>query len=190
MARIEGEQYGDAGRVREWLSRAASAPRDPAWTADGVVSSRWSPVSPATGELDAMRWRVPAGYGGGSSAAEDLAARLEVLAGVSARRDARAEAATPAAVVEPAPPAAAEVVPPAVQVSPPAPAQAPPRLGPPQAEDITPTDVPFRRDAEQTARPRPRKALETKIFVAPRAPDDPGSGPTDLDDLQGYPTKA
>jgi HemY protein len=189
MARIEGEQYADAGRVREWLSRAASAPRDPAWTADGVVSSRWSPVSPVTGELDAMRWRVPAGYGGGSSAAEDLAARLEVLADVTARREARTEAATPAAVVEPAA-AAAEVVPPVVQVSPPAPAKPPARLKPPQAEDIAPTDVPFRRDATQTARPHPGKALETKIFVAPRAPDDPGSGPTDLDDLQGYPTKA
>ena len=40
MARIEGEQNGDTGRVREWLARAANAPRDPAWTADGVVSDR------------------------------------------------------------------------------------------------------------------------------------------------------
>jgi hypothetical protein len=71
------------------------------------------------------------------------------------------------------------------------PAQSPARLAPPQAEEIAPSDVPFRRDAEApTARPRPRKALETKIFVAPRAPDDPGTGTTDLDDLQGYPTKA
>jgi hypothetical protein len=54
-------------------------------------------------------------------------------------------------------------------------------------EDIVPTDAPFRQDA---ARPRPRKALETKIFIAPRPPDDPGTGTTDLDDLQGYPTKA
>jgi hypothetical protein len=36
---------------------------------------------------------------------------------------------------------------------------------------------------------RSRKPAEPKIFVPPRAPDDPGTDP-DLDDLQGYPTKA
>ena len=61
MARIEGEQHGHTGRVREWLARAVNAPRDPAWTADGVVSDRWAPVSPVTGALDAFRWRVPRG---------------------------------------------------------------------------------------------------------------------------------
>ena len=59
MARIEGEEHGDKGRVREWLARAVNAPRDPAWTADGVVAEHWSPVSPVTGMLDAFRWRVP-----------------------------------------------------------------------------------------------------------------------------------
>ncbi|MEL7049392.1 MAG: heme biosynthesis HemY N-terminal domain-containing protein, partial [Pseudomonadota bacterium] len=37
MARIEGEEFGDKGRVREWLARAVNAPRDPVWTADGIV---------------------------------------------------------------------------------------------------------------------------------------------------------
>lgn len=59
MARIEAEEKGDAGRVREWLARAVSAQRDPAWTADGVVSEQWVPVSPVTGQLDACQWRVP-----------------------------------------------------------------------------------------------------------------------------------
>ena len=59
MARIEGEQHGHTGRVREWLARAVNAPRDPAWTADGVVSDHWAPISPVTGALDAFRWRVP-----------------------------------------------------------------------------------------------------------------------------------
>lgn len=59
MARIEGEQRGNAGGVREWLARAVNAPRDPAWTADGIVSDTWLPVSPATGALDAFQWRVP-----------------------------------------------------------------------------------------------------------------------------------
>ena len=59
MARIEGEQNGDKGRVREWLARAITAVRDPAWTADGVVSEQWAPISPVTGELDAFEWRTP-----------------------------------------------------------------------------------------------------------------------------------
>jgi len=59
MARIEAEQHGDTGRVRQWLARAVSAPRDPAWTADGIVSERWAPVSPVTGALDAFQWRIP-----------------------------------------------------------------------------------------------------------------------------------
>jgi HemY protein len=188
MARIEGEQYGDAGRVREWLARAVTVPRDPAWTADGVASDRWSPISPVTGELDAMRWRVPTGTGSGGSAAEDLAARLQVLAGVAGRSQARPDAA-PDAVVEPAPaPADIAAVSARREAAPAAAvAQAPARLEPPQVEDAVPADAPFRQDA---ARPRPRKALETKIFVPPRAPDDPGTGASDLDDLQGFPTKA
>jgi HemY protein len=59
MARIEAEEHGDKGRVREWLARAVNAPRDLAWTADGVVAERWMPVSPVTGALDAFEWRVP-----------------------------------------------------------------------------------------------------------------------------------
>ena len=59
MARIESGEHGDTGRVREWLARAVNAPRDPAWTADGIVSESWSPVSPVTGQLDAFQWRVP-----------------------------------------------------------------------------------------------------------------------------------
>ena len=59
MARIEGESSNDTGRVREWLARAVDAPRDPAWTADGVVAERWAPVSPVTANLDAFEWKVP-----------------------------------------------------------------------------------------------------------------------------------
>ena len=59
MARIEGGQYGDKGRVREWLARAVHAPRDPAWSADGYISENWIPVSPVTGEIDSFKWQVP-----------------------------------------------------------------------------------------------------------------------------------
>ncbi len=59
MADIEETEHGPSGRVREWLARAARAPRDPAWVADGVVSDRWLPASPATGQIDAFRWETP-----------------------------------------------------------------------------------------------------------------------------------
>ncbi len=59
MARIEGGETGDQGRVREWLARAVRAPRDPAWSADDYISSQWAPVSPITGRLDAFEWKAP-----------------------------------------------------------------------------------------------------------------------------------
>jgi HemY protein len=59
MAEIEEGENGDQGKAREWLSRAMRAPRDPAWTADGLVSDEWEPVSPVSGQLDAFEWKVP-----------------------------------------------------------------------------------------------------------------------------------
>lgn len=81
MARIEGGQHGDKGRVREWLARAARAPRDPAWTADGYVSDQWQPISPKTGQLDTFRWQQPAqaiaGKAAGAQMIDDLIALSE-----------------------------------------------------------------------------------------------------------------
>ncbi len=46
MAAIEEAEHGaQSGRAREWLARAARAPRDPVWIADGVASETWEPVS-------------------------------------------------------------------------------------------------------------------------------------------------
>jgi HemY protein len=59
MAELEQTEHGDEGRAREWTTRALHAGRDPAWTADGVVSDRWMPVSPVTGQLDAFQWKLP-----------------------------------------------------------------------------------------------------------------------------------
>lgn len=59
MAEIEEGQNADQGKAREWLGRAVRAPRDPVWTADGVTSDEWEPVSPVTGKLDAFEWKVP-----------------------------------------------------------------------------------------------------------------------------------
>ncbi|MEO8683245.1 MAG: heme biosynthesis HemY N-terminal domain-containing protein [Devosia sp.] len=59
MAEIEEGQSGDQGKSREWLARAVRAPRDPAWTADGLTSDEWEPISPISGRLDAFEWKVP-----------------------------------------------------------------------------------------------------------------------------------
>lgn len=60
MAAIEEAEHGAAsGQAREWLARAARAPRDPVWIADGIASDTWAPVSPVTGRLDAFVWREP-----------------------------------------------------------------------------------------------------------------------------------
>ncbi len=71
MADIEEAENGDQGRMREWLARAVTAPRDAAWTADGFVADEWAPFSPVTGELDAFKWRVPLEQIGGAAQAVD-----------------------------------------------------------------------------------------------------------------------
>ncbi|MBD9374797.1 heme biosynthesis protein HemY [Rhizobium sp. ARZ01] len=59
LADIEDAETGDQGRIRHWMNQALKAPRDPAWTADGVTSPEWLPVSPVTGKLDAFQWKTP-----------------------------------------------------------------------------------------------------------------------------------
>src|SRR6266702_3775868 len=59
MAELEELEHGDVGRARQWMARAMRAARDPAWTADGVVSEHWLPVSPVSGRIDAFEWKVP-----------------------------------------------------------------------------------------------------------------------------------
>lgn len=58
MAHLE-EAEGHDAKAREWWGRAARAPRDKVWIADGVVSERWEPVSPKSGELGAFVWATP-----------------------------------------------------------------------------------------------------------------------------------
>ena len=59
MSEIEASEPGDHGKAREWTARALRARRDPAWVADGFVSERWLPASPATGRIDAFVWAAP-----------------------------------------------------------------------------------------------------------------------------------
>lgn len=76
MAEIEEGQSGDQGKAREWLARAVRAPKDPAWTADGLISDEWEPISPVTGRLDAFEWRVPVTTSSRSVAAAPAPAAL------------------------------------------------------------------------------------------------------------------
>ncbi len=59
MSTLESQEFNRAGASREWLARAAHAPRDPIWVADNHVSETWRAVSPITGKLDAYEWREP-----------------------------------------------------------------------------------------------------------------------------------
>jgi len=212
MAHIEGEQHGDKGRVREWLARAVNAPRDPAWTADGVVADRWAPISPVTGTLDAFQWRVPVesmDRGDG----EMLAAKLEELVALggpeggsppdeaAARK--KVDDATTIEVVPVTEPKSARET--RAQKSEPvakAPADKPtesPKKTPsakPAAESA-PTARQSTREASvpPTASTRTkgqgrsdsdsgtRRKPEPRIFVAPPAPDDPGPESEGQDDI-------
>lgn len=59
MADLVELEDSTGGSTRYWLNRAARAPRDKAWIADGVVSDKWRPTSPITGRLDAFSWATP-----------------------------------------------------------------------------------------------------------------------------------
>jgi HemY protein len=59
LADIEDAETGDQGRIRHWMNQALKAPRDPAWTADGITAPEWRAVSPVTGRLDAFEWKTP-----------------------------------------------------------------------------------------------------------------------------------
>lgn len=201
MARIEGEQNADKGRVREWLARAVNAPRDPAWTADGYVAERWMPVSPVSGVLDAFQWRVPV-EAVEKSEGDVLASQLEELVALGMRHadepleELKPTAEAPAPTLKPEPAPAAEHVdgkspaaespkgvvakPSAVRDGGAVPATAPSK----RAVESTPTAPP--QPAEATAGPGRRKKPapgEAHIFVPPHAPDDPGTEPNESEDV-------
>jgi HemY protein len=102
MADIE-EADGHHGAVREWLGRAARAPHDKAWVADGVISDRWAPVSPS-GTLDGFVWRTPderiAAPAEAAAAARPVAPPAEAIAAPPPAPALRPEP------IEPEPPAA------------------------------------------------------------------------------------
>ncbi len=98
MAQIEAAEHGDEGRVREWMGRAMRASGDPVWTADGVVSDRWMPVSP-NGRLDGFEWKLPLAEIGASRPVIEFAAPPAPIV-----PEMKPEAAPEPAASEPEPP--------------------------------------------------------------------------------------
>jgi HemY protein len=160
MAELE-ELEGDAGRAREWMARALNAALDPAWTADGIVSDRWLPVSPVTGRLDAFQWKVPVAELGDRD-------RMPVLIDMAPRRAVVSEALPqpPAAAAEAAPHQAVPKV-----VSPP-PDNASTVAAPPVAVAAAPAAAPA---PPNTVAPRRQSAAP--IIPLTQVPDDPGPEP-------------
>jgi HemY protein len=202
MARIEGEQNGDKGRVREWLARAATAQRDSAWTADGVVAERWSPVSPVTGQLDAFTWKVPVEHVGESDDVAEMHERLRALVAreseaddddvnvpmpsLAAREDVKTAVDADVIEAEPVAPAgpdhgakdegavkSASQPPKEADAKVPAPVAA----AAPSANNVKVTDAAVPSAAPVASPPvqSPQAGTAPKIFVSPRPPDDPGA---------------
>lgn len=171
MARVEAEESGDKGRAREWLARAATAPRDASWIADGVTADRWAPISPVTGTLDAFDWRVPAdeAEGGeerilGADLTEFIASGDPDTVIVKAEPVVLAPEAKTEAKAEPkAAPAEAPVAAPAAKEPPVSKTTA---VAEPVTTPVTRTQG---RSGETAARTE-----RSKIFTPSRAPDDPG----------------
>jgi len=181
MAELEEAEHGDVGRARAWMARALRAARDPAWTADGIVSDHWLPVSPVTGELDAFRWRAPVSEiaAAGPVIEERIEERIEAAPPLSgpARDGTEAELAEPEEA-EPRPPEkpVRNPAPPAALTPSPADSAAPasasaalpatssaPALAPTAALPATPASSP--------QQPRSRAA---PVMPLVHAPDDPG----------------
>jgi len=59
LADIEQATTSDEGRIKQYLTLALQAPRDPAWLADGLILEEWAPVTPISGILDGVEWGTP-----------------------------------------------------------------------------------------------------------------------------------
>ena len=145
MADIEEAEHGPSGAVREWLARAARAPRDRMWIADGFASDSWAAASPVTGRIGAFVWEQPS---------ERLAAPFD-----EPPRTPAPEAEAPAPVEQLAKPAEIEL--PAQETT-----QAP---EPPAPQEPAPAGTPV--EPTQEAKP---VAPAKQVLPPAGQPDDPG----------------
>lgn len=156
LADIEEAETGDQGKVRQLLSKAVRAPRDPAWVADGVVSEQWAPVSPITGKLDAFEWRAP----------------MERLGQLIDSHEDTPDTAVPV-IAAPEKPAKEK----AIELTPPVPAEEPTVAAAPASERSEDQVAPVTA-AAFAAVPADAEAVEPAEELA-RLPDDPGVDPDD-----------
>jgi HemY protein len=166
MAEIEDAEHGDTGRVREWMGRAMRASGDPVWTADGVVSDRWLPVSP-NGRLDGFEWRVPLAEIGVSRPVVEVT--LPPAPSEPEPEAEPAEIAAPEATAQPGPASEAEP-------------EAKPEAKPEAEKEPAPAAAAPEKSAKPEAppRPKPRQAKAASKPAEPviplvHAPDDPGT---------------
>ncbi|MGA0597027.1 heme biosynthesis protein HemY [Enterovirga sp. CN4-39] len=178
MAEVE-QAEGATGRVREWLARAAHAPRDKAWIADGVVSETWAPVSPVTGRLDAFVWETPPEVLGGPSAAD--AALLFAEPEPTPEPVAILPATDAIAPVEAIPAAAAPETAPSAGLEPNGAATAATPVPPVEPElppEVVPAEpAPEPKGAEVTTLQPRAAAAPPEVVPAEPAPAAPGTGP-------------
>jgi HemY protein len=171
MAEIEEGEHNDQPRARAWLTRALTAPRDPAWMADGRVFAEWAPVSPVSGRVGVFEWKVPPDR---LPPARPIEIELP-----PERGDDEIEAPTPPAITaKPVEPAPAPAPPPVdAKAEKPVPPPQPP-VPPPAVPVVEKKPEPPPPPAPPAAPPKPMeaKAAEAKLreVVLPRVPDDPG----------------
>lgn len=166
MADLEQAQHGEAGRVREWLARAARAPRDAAWVADGYVSDRWLPTSPVTGRIDAFQWQTPP---------ELIVEHPDVFEpGLDVSRAAQAAAEpVPELAAEPAPIPGAETP----LSAPEPPGLAPTAEGPAHREEAGAAASARKGNGAAGQDALPPHEPKPVVFPVGHAPDDPGPAP-------------
>ncbi|MBS0238775.1 MAG: heme biosynthesis protein HemY [Proteobacteria bacterium] len=185
MARIEAGENGEKGRVREWLARAMNAARDPVWLADGVISDHWEPTSPVDGRLDAFQWRVPVETtdGKGSILANKID-ELIAIAPVAGTPDTGPSEPVKASSADDIESKLGQSDSDVVEAEPVTVTAKPNGVFPEAAVNGATGPLPVADDAATVSkRPSsdraPAARPDAKVFVAPRAPDDPGTDPAE-----------
>jgi HemY protein len=161
MAELEEKEHSDIGRAREWMARALTGARDPAWTADGFVSERWMPVSPS-GRLDAFEWKVPIAELPGPV----IEPRPRDEAPPLAPPPPAPEAAKQPEPIKPTEPVKPALAPTVVEPPPPAAKAEPAHNGEPMAASA----------AEHESEAAPSSEPQPTPVTLMHAPDDPGPG--------------
>jgi len=173
MSELEEAESGDSGRARGWLARAVHAPRDPVWTADGMVLEDWAPASPVTGRLDAVEWKVPLAE---LEAPQIMIDARELAPAYHAIETKPAVAPSPPAIVSPPATPTEQAAPRKDAASEPAAVRVPP-TGPEPERKVEVAAAPSASSAALTPPARPAEPL-----VKPPVPDDPGVGDVEDED--------